>query len=200
MRTLINELRVLQSQQEGIWKGIKKVAGTVADVADTAVSAVPVVGTAYNAALAAHKANKAIGSGIVGAAQWATGHKKAAASSFKQAKTAGVDALGRGAIAGASMIPGGGMVAKLVAKPLVKAVAKAGMAAGHKAINKPIAAAPMVPPVKKKPVLAAPVAGESVLFPSTRALVEFRSLVGLPITKEHQTQLEAEDAALDAVR
>jgi hypothetical protein len=168
MRALINELRVLQSKQEGIWKGIKKAA-------DTAVSAIPVVGGVYNAARAATGFNKAVGSGIVGAAQWATGHKKAAAGSFQKAKTAGVDAAGRGALAAISTVPGGGLAAtaaKTAAKPLVRA--------GMDAANKVVAT---VPPVKKKKTVL-PVTGESVLFPSTQALVEFRSLVGLPPVKK----------------
>jgi len=217
MRALIAELRAQLVQlapepttpveQEGIWKGIKKVASKVADVADTAVSSVPVVGDVYNAGIGAYKANKAVYQGAKALGQWATGNKKAAASSLQKAKSAGADAVGRGVMAVASTVGAGG-AAKLAGRALVKpaitaAVKTAGQAVVNRPTSSPSASAapkpPMVPSVKKKkPVAAA--ASESVLFPSTRALVEFRSLVGLPITKEHQTQLEAEEAALDVAR
>lgn len=214
-------------KQEGIWKGIKKAASKVADVADTAVSAIPVVGTAYDAGVGAYKAAKTIQHGTKALGQWATGNKKGAAASLQKAKESGIDTLGRAAGVGASMVaPGAGgaaasLATKAVLKPLVKTavstavktgvkgIAKAGTTAAHNAIKKPAASAvkPAVPPaakpvtplVKKKPPMAA-TASESILFPSARALVEFRSMAGLPITKEHQARLEAEESGPDVVR
>ena len=206
MRALLRELQATLTQttrtpmtsleQESVWGGLKKAAKTAADVADTAVSAVPVVGTAYDAGVGAYKAGKAAYHGGKALRKWATGDKKGAAVQAKKAAGAGVDALGRAAGVGASFVaPGvGGAAAstatKLLAKPVIKGLAKVGTTAAHKALaTKP---APLVK--KKKPVLGAPSASESVLFQSVRALVEFRSLVGLPITLEHQQQLEAEEA------
>lgn len=171
LEALTLELRTLA--QEGIWSGIKKVAGKVASAADTAVSAVPVVGTAYNAGRAAISANKAIGKGIVGAAQWATGHKKAAADTFKQAKSAGADAATRGAVAGAAAIPvpGAGLAAKAGAVGLksgIKKVATAGGAAAQSAIARP----------KKKPTLGTTTASESVAAMTGCELTEFKRLSG----------------------
>src|SRR3954470_3049764 len=101
MRELISELRTLQTQREGVW-------GTVKDVADTAISSIPVAGDVYNGAIGAYKAGKAAYHAGKGVAQWATGNKKGATSSFKKAKNAGVDALGRGAMAAASTVGAGG--------------------------------------------------------------------------------------------
>lgn len=213
-------------KQEGIWKGIKKAASKVADVADTAVSAIPVVGTAYDAGVGAYKAAKTIQHGTKALGQWATGNKKGAAASLQKAKESGIDTLGRAAGVGASMVaPGAGgaaasLATKAVLKPLVKTavstavktgvkgIAKAGTTAAHKAIAKPTAppVKPSIGPVvnKKKPPVAggAPIAttGESITFQSNRALVEFRSMAGLPITKKHQALLETEELELDVVR
>jgi hypothetical protein len=225
MRALIAELRAELTQavsapeapvsQEGVWKGIKKVASKVADVADTAVSAIPVVGTAYDAGVGVYKAAKTVQHGTKALGQWATGNKKGAAQSLQKAKSAGVDTLGRAAGAAAGFVaPGvGGLAAKVIGKPIIKAavgtafksgaksIIKAGTTAAHTAIDKPTA--PPLVKKKKPPVVGgAPVAttGESVVFQSNRALVEFRSLAGLPITKKHQALLETEELELDAVR
>lgn len=222
MHVLLRELQASMNQttpekQEGVWGTIKKAAGTAADVADTAVSAIPIVGTAYDAGVGAYKAGKAAYHGTKALGKWATGDKKGAAVQAKKAAGAGVDAVGRAAgVAASFAAPGAGgaaasLATKAVAKPLiktavssavktgVKSLAKVGTTAAHTALNKKPAvpaAKPTVPLVKKKskPVLGAPSASESVLFQSMRALVEFRSLAGLPITLEHRKQLEAEEA------
>jgi len=208
-------------KQEGVWGTIKKAVGTAADVADTAVSSIPVVGTAYDAGVGAYKAGKAQYHAGRAFGKWATGDKKGAAVQAKKAAGAGVDALGRAAgVAASFAAPGAGgaaasLATKAVAKPLVKAavsgavktgvksLAKVGTTAAHKALNKKPGEKPAVPavkptvplvPKKNKPVLGAPSASESVLFQSVRALVEFRSLVGLPVTQEQRQQLEAEEA------
>lgn len=226
MRDLIQSLRsqlaelkaqnLAPIEQEGIWNGIKKIAHKVASAADTAVSAIPVAGTVYDAGVGAYKAQKALVHTGQGIAQTVMGKKKAAAKSFQKAKNAGVDAAGRVAGVAASVAaPGvGGAVAsvatKSIAKPLVKAaaadafktgvkaLAKTGANAAHQVINR--AAAPKPGIVKRKPVFAPPPSSESVLFPSALALVEFRSMAGLPITEEHQTQLEAEETAVAATK
>lgn len=181
--------RELQAvQQEGIWKGIKKAAGTVADVADTAVSAIPVVGTAYNAGIGAYKAQKAVSSGAKALGQWATGKKKEAAKSWKQAKTAGVDAATRGAVAAADLapVPGAGALAKVgiaAGKAGVKQLAKSGGEAAKAAINKPKPAAPSpltTPLVKKKPLPGT--ASENVALTTGCELTEFLRLAGAPKT------------------
>jgi hypothetical protein len=198
--------------QEGVWGGIKKAAGKVASVADTAVSAVPVVGTAYDAGVGLYKAGRTLQHGTTALRKWATGDKQGAAASAQKAKEAGVDTLGRAAGVGASVLaPGVGgaaasLATKVAAKPLVKAAvsgavkpvlksaARAGTAVAQNAIKKKPKISPAVPPT---PPLVPAKQSESVLFQSVRALVEFRSLVGLPITQEHRAQLEAEES-LDA--
>jgi hypothetical protein len=198
LRALTAELKQLvEPQQEGVWKSIKGAASKVGDVADTAVSAIPVVGTAYDATRGALSGAAALGHGAAALGKWATGNRKGAKASLKQAASSGADAAGRAVGVGAGMLaPGvGGAAASLAtkafAKPLIKTavksafkagakdLAKKGVYAAHKALNKP-------------PVATA---GESIEFDSARSLVEFRTMAGLPITKAHQTQLEAEDAA-----
>lgn len=199
MRDLIDELRALQ--QEGVWGSVKKAAGKVADVADTAVSSVPVVGDVYNAGIGAYKAGKAAYHAGKGLGQWATGKKKAASSSFDKAKSAGIDAVGRGVMAVASTVGAGG-AAKIAGRSLVKPLVKTAISSGVKAAGKAAVdankASPSLPPKKKKPAVPAP-ASESTEFLSPSALLEFRALTGMPpIVKEPKKQVE-EGGSKDAV-
>lgn len=206
MRELIGELRALQAKQESVW-------GTVKDVADTAVSSIPVAGDVYNGAIGAYKAGKAAYHASKGVAQWATGNKKGATSSFKKAKSAGVDALGRGAMAAASSVGAGGaakIAGRSILKPLVKTALSAGVKTAAKAAIDANHTTPSIPPKKKKSAGTSAASGaippsppkpiEGVSFPSVLALVEFRVMAGMSITKKHQQQLEAEEAGSDAVR